>query len=329
MGNVSKVSHSRVDITVYKKASFFQRFDAFIIDAIIVAFGVVVLEELLQLLNIQLPFLQYIIPPLYGAVFIWKFGATPGKMLFKLKVVNTSYHSLGFGPALLRESIGKWVSSILFFGFLWSLIDKKNQTLYDKITHTFVVKLNSAGDFISTRPDVVTWKRKTAFWLLLLAFPLLFINYLFLFRPVQISGNAMNPNYVNGQYYITNIQYGSLNKEDVVVFGYPNKRDKSYIKRVIGFPGDTLMISNGNVYVNNQLLDESEYIGAEIRTYGGTFLKEGQSITVPEGSYFVMGDNRLESKDSRELGFVPKENIVGKVTLCYWKCSLSVRKATQ
>ena len=82
--------------------------------------------------------------------------------------------------------------------------------------------------------------------------------------------------------------------------------------------GDTVMIKEGAVYVNGRKVDESLYLKSDIKTYSGSFLKESETITVPEESFFVMGDNRPYSSDSREWGFVKKTAMIGKSFFIYW-----------
>ena len=159
---------------------------------------------------------------------------------------------------------------------------------------------------------------------LLLVFAVFLVIYIFLFRPFQVSGNSMHPTFLDKEYILTNIITLRFNKPklgDVIVFKAPNDSEKDYIKRVIGIPGDTEMIKNGDVYVNDKLLDQSAYLQSEVKTYPGSFLKENQFITVPDGSYFVLGDNRPGSSDSREWGFVPLTSIIGKSMLVYWPVS--------
>jgi signal peptidase I len=156
---------------------------------------------------------------------------------------------------------------------------------------------------------------------LLLVFSIFLVVYIFLFRPFQVSGNSMYPNYHDKQYILTNIialKISSLKRGDVVVFRAPRDMEKDYIKRVIGLPGDTIMLKDGNVYVNNVLLDESAYLNSNVRTYGGLFLKENNPTTVTQNTYFVLGDNRTGSSDSREWGFVSLSLIVGKSLFVYW-----------
>lgn len=159
---------------------------------------------------------------------------------------------------------------------------------------------------------------------LVLAFAAFAVVYLFLFRPFQVNGESMFPNFHDREYLITNIVSLRLKEPrlgDVIVFKAPTEPDKDFIKRVIGVAGDSVMVNNGQVYLNGKLLDESKYLKPTVKTYGGSFLSEGQSVTVPEGYFFVLGDNRSFSSDSREWGFVPKKNIVGTAFFVYWPSS--------
>src|SRR3989338_4377079 len=156
---------------------------------------------------------------------------------------------------------------------------------------------------------------------LLLVFAIFLIVYIFLFRPFQVNGNSMHPNFFHKQYILTNIIVLQFKKPilgDVVIFRAPPDPEKDYIKRVIGIPGDAIFLKDGEVYLNGKLLDEKEYIVSTMKTYGGTFIQEEQTIIVPKNSYFVMGDNRLESSDSREWGFVSTKAIIGQSFFTYW-----------
>lgn len=156
---------------------------------------------------------------------------------------------------------------------------------------------------------------------LLLVFAIFLIVYIFLFRPFQVNGNSMYPNFFHKQYILTNIIVLQLKKPilgDVVIFRAPTDPEKDYIKRVIGIPGDNILLKDGEVYLNGRLLDEKEYLDPSIKTYGGTFLSEQQATTIPKESYFVMGDNRLESSDSREWGFINLKSIIGQSFFTYW-----------
>lgn len=148
------------------------------------------------------------------------------------------------------------------------------------------------------------------------------VLYLFIMTPHEVIGNSMHPTYKNGEYLTANkivYRISEPQRGDVIIFKYSDTQD--FIKRVIGLPGDTVMLKDGHLYVNNNILDESGYLSDSIYTNGGTFLKEGESITVPDGEYFVCGDNRSHSSDSREFGSIKKANIKGKAWIVYFPFS--------
>lgn len=156
---------------------------------------------------------------------------------------------------------------------------------------------------------------------ILIAAAIFLVIYIFLFRPFQVNGQSMYPNFHDREYVLTNLitlRFGNPVRGDVIVFKAPPNPDEDFIKRVVGLPGDTVMVKDGSVYVNGELYDESSYLNPSVKTYGGTFLRDGDTITVPSGEYFVMGDNRPYSSDSREWGFVPSGNIIGKSFFVYW-----------
>lgn len=138
---------------------------------------------------------------------------------------------------------------------------------------------------------------------------------LFLYQPVRVEGTSMSPRledhdrlFINKfVYHITSIERG-----DVVVFHYPRDPAKSYIKRVVALPGDRLRIDHGQVWVNDQELVENYVPGM----YRDT--KSFAEIVVPEDSYFMMGDHRSISSDSREFGPVERDLIYGKAVFIYW-----------
>jgi signal peptidase I len=113
---------------------------------------------------------------------------------------------------------------------------------------------------------------------------------------------------------------------DVIVFKYPEEPDRDFIKRVIGLPGDTLEVRQKKVYVNGTALDEpyAHYMDSastvsEFREVTAVDVRERFGpVTVPEGQYFVMGDNRDNSQDSRYWGFLPRDNIKGRALVIYW-----------
>jgi signal peptidase I len=157
---------------------------------------------------------------------------------------------------------------------------------------------------------------------ILLAASIFLVIYIFFFRPFQVSGESMYPTFKNKEYILTNIiavkMNLPINRGDVIVFKSPTDEDKDFIKRVIGIPGDSVSIEQGFVYVNGKQVDESDYLSEDVRTYGGSFMKDGESVIVPDGNYIVMGDNRPFSSDSREWGLLKAEEIIGKSFFVYW-----------
>jgi len=132
------------------------------------------------------------------------------------------------------------------------------------------------------------------------------------FPRVRVENISMKPTLQPGELLLVNklaYQFGEPDHGDVVVFHYPLNESEDYIKRVIGVPGDEVLIQNGTVTVNGTVLDEP-YIAAS-PSYRGAW-------QVPEDQIFVLGDNRNQSSDSHTWGFVPYKDLVGKALVVYW-----------
>lgn len=156
---------------------------------------------------------------------------------------------------------------------------------------------------------------------IVIALAIFVVVYRFLFQPHQVKGNSMFDNFHDGEYLLTDkvtYRFRPPRRDEVIVFKAPQNEDYDYIKRIIALPGDRIEIKQGQIYVNGTLLNESAYLDERITTHAGLYAKEGQTLTVPAGEYFVMGDNRNNSSDSREWGPVPAANIVGRAWLRYW-----------
>jgi len=156
---------------------------------------------------------------------------------------------------------------------------------------------------------------------ILLAASIFLVIYIFLFRPFQVSGESMYPTFKNGEYILTNliaVRANGIERGDVIVFKAPPDREKDFIKRVIGLPDETILLKDGLVYINGKRLDESTYLHTDVKTYGGSFLKDGEPFTIPSETYIVMGDNRPFSSDSREWGLLTSSAIIGKSMFVYW-----------
>ncbi len=156
---------------------------------------------------------------------------------------------------------------------------------------------------------------------IVIALAIFVVMYRFLFQPHQVKGNSMYDNFHDGEYLLTDkisYRFNLPQRDDIIVFKAPKNEDYDYIKRIIGLPGDRIKIEKNRVFVNDLLVDESGYLDKTIVTNAGYFVKEGLSLSVPPENYFVMGDNRSNSSDSRDWGFVPAKNIVGRAWVKYW-----------
>ena len=188
------------------------------------------------------------------------------------------------------------------------------------------------SDTKSTNSDDRT--RGKFFWILIILIILVFgvfifipvifvVIYLFVVQPYRVVGEAMLPTYPDNAFVLTekfSYQFEDPERGDVVVFQTPDDAEVYLIKRIVGLPGEIVTIHEGEVLINNTVLNES-YIDSTVDTRGGSFLKEGENMIIPDNNYFLLGDNRYQSLDSRIFGFVPIENITGKVVLCYANCS--------
>jgi signal peptidase I len=159
-------------------------------------------------------------------------------------------------------------------------------------------------------PVVAVWARDLLVSLAISAFIIIF-----LYQPVKVEGTSMMPGLEDQERIFVNkfvYRWEPIQRGDIVVFRYPRDTTKSYIKRVIGTAGDRIRIENGQVYVNGEALDEdyvpSDY--ADARSYG--------EVVVPSNSYFVLGDHRTMSNDSRDFGPVNERFIYGKAVFGYW-----------
>jgi signal peptidase I len=159
-------------------------------------------------------------------------------------------------------------------------------------------------------PVVAVWARDLLVSLAISAFIIIF-----LYQPVKVEGVSMMPGLEDQERIFVNkfvYRWEPIERGDIIVFRYPRDTSKSYIKRVIGVAGDRVRIVNGQVYVNGEALDEdyvpSDY--ADGRSYS--------ELVVPRNSYFVLGDHRTMSSDSREFGPVNERYIYGKAVFGYW-----------
>jgi len=167
----------------------------------------------------------------------------------------------------------------------------------------------------STKKEVYSWIKSIAF-----ALVIVFICREFIFTPVVVKGESMEPTFENNNRLIVS-KTSAIERFDMIVFKAPDK-DEQYIKRVIGLPGDSVEMRDDVLYINGKSYEEP-YVkrnNNQLNKVTGDFtLKElTGNKKVPDGYLFVLGDNRLRSKDSRELGFISTDSVIGGVKFQFY-----------
>jgi signal peptidase I len=160
--------------------------------------------------------------------------------------------------------------------------------------------------------NALSWVRDLAFSVLIAV-----VSIVFIYQPVKVEGTSMMPGLTDQErIFINKFTYrfglGSIERGDTVVFEFPGDTSKSYIKRVIGLPGDEVRIDRGQVYVNDRPLQE-DYVESDYRDDISM-----RAMVVKPDEYFVLGDHRNSSSDSRVWGTVARKYIYGKAVFCYW-----------
>ena len=172
----------------------------------------------------------------------------------------------------------------------------------------------------SVKNEVWEWTKA-----LVIAASLVFLIRWLIFSPFVVEGPSMQPNFHTGERLIVNKLIYKIRKPErgeVIVFHATS--DKDYIKRVIALPGETIRVEGDNVYVNGELLDEPYLREAieQAKQRGSTWNgRDYAEHTVPEGTIFAMGDNRSNSLDSRDIGFIEYKQVVGRADLVFWPLS--------
>lgn len=186
-------------------------------------------------------------------------------------------------------------------------------------SNTVAATARAAGGHVehshSTMVTAVAWLRD-----LMLSVLIAVLVIMFLYRPVRVEGTSMMPTlYDQERLFINQFSYkfglGDIKRGDTVVFIAPEDDTKSYIKRVIGLPGDTVEVDDGYVLVNGKKLVEN-YVPPDFRDD-----RSYSPRVVPTDEYFVLGDHRSSSNDSRAWGFVPRNYIYGKAVFVFWPLS--------
>lgn len=199
------------------------------------------------------------------------------------------------------------VVSFIVIYFLKSLVE--NQKIFAE---------NKKNWFVQTSYDL--WKN----WIepFLIAGVLAIIIRTFILGPYKIPTASMRPTFMEGdRIFVDKLSYRfhPPKRGDIIVFKYPQDMKKDYVKRLAGLPGDTLLIKEGKLYVNDKPLDEAPFSNYYYYNRDDwSYAKEDQLIEIPQGSYFALGDNSAQSSDSRNWGFVPAKNLVGKAFFIWW-----------
>ncbi|GEK91594.1 signal peptidase I [Alkalibacterium kapii] len=175
---------------------------------------------------------------------------------------------------------------------------KQDKPLYQELLSTFVYIIIITGVFLLIR--------------------------LYIVAPVSVEGSSMEPTLQDGDHLLLN-KIGDIDRFDVIVFPAPEENGKQFIKRVIGLPGDEITFQDQTLFINGETIEEdyidlSNVSDADLQSLNSDFSLDSLEDVeqVPEDSYFVLGDNRVNSKDSRSFGFIDKDNVTGKTSLRIW-----------
>ncbi len=155
----------------------------------------------------------------------------------------------------------------------------------------------------------------------------------FVIQAFKIPSGSMIPTFeIGDRIFVSKFIYGARipftdirlpalrqpQRGDIIVFASPETPKKDFVKRLIATEGETVEIKNGNILINGKEIGSPDSVRSNYYYNRGDFGKELSSVTVPRGSYFTLGDNSANSRDSRYWGFVPKNNLIGKAVLLYW-----------
>jgi signal peptidase I len=305
-------------------AGMWRRAGSLLIDSVLIALIVKVLTALglvVLLLFSELPaapsplamgavllflLLLYLVVPAGYYMYFWTTsGRTTGKRLLGLRVVQIDGSPVSLRTATLRL-IGFYISGFVFgIGLICAAFDPKRQGWHDKFAYTQVVQVTRVGAVSIVFASII-----------LIIAGSLSISAVLIQTGTQnfkVKGPSMSPALVHGQYFLINklvYKFGDPEQGDVIVFRFPMDPNRLFGKRIIGVPGDRISIKEGTVWVNGAALSEP-YVTAH-DTSNMSERKMGRK------EYFVLGDNRPGSSDSRLGWNVPEENILGKMWITYY-----------
>lgn len=159
--------------------------------------------------------------------------------------------------------------------------------------------------------------------ILTIAFGVFLFAYFFIAQLLKVNGTSMLPTLTDGEQILAekvSVKLNPLKRGEIVIFEHPQKPGILLVKRVIGLPGEKIRVTEGNVYINDMILDE-DYLAPSTRTPALNFLAENKTFQIPQDTYILMGDNRKASSDSRDWGPVNTSLIVGRAVLIYYPFS--------
>ena len=188
-------------------------------------------------------------------------------------------------------------------------MEEKENTFSSKIKQFFPTSTSGNSRFFIESIKIIFLAGITVF----------FVRY-FLFKPFYVKGASMEPNFYGQEYLIVDeisYRFNEPKRGDVIVFKYPENQKESFLKRIIGLPGERVKITDGKVTVYNKeypegMILKENYLPSELVTIGE------RNTTLSENQYFVLGDNRGNSRDSRSFGPIHKSLIIGKVAVRGW-----------
>jgi len=201
-------------------------------------------------------------------------------------------------------------------------------TMIIGVAGSFLTRFAAAADVLRVEDRRPAWKPVVAGWVGLIVFAVVWspVVRTYYTRAYTIPSGAMEPTLLVGDYVMTNnIGYRLIDPQrgDIIVFKYPQDERRDFIKRIIAMPGETVQVRGSQVFVNGQALHEPYIKRTDSPLPGSALTCSGyaygcEPTVVPVNSYFVMGDNRDNSQDSRYWGFVMREKITGRALLIYW-----------
>ena len=188
--------------------------------------------------------------------------------------------------------------------FITSLRYNRLKELYNQMSYKVKNYLDIFSEFLTTT---------------IICSGVVLVIYLLTGQILAVTGDSMTPTVLNNEHLFTekiSPKIKPFTRGEIVVFKHPEDLDKLIIKRIIGTPNDFVKISQGKVYINRVPIQEP-YLAPNTVTEGGNFFKANEEYLLPSGMYFVLGDNRGESTDSREWGYLPEEDLLGRPIFVY------------